>query len=99
MSKRKVTFSLEEKVVETLRMMSALASKEQSSIVMEALEDYFAKLASRSGKTVSEFMVFMKEAGDIATALRPDSEGPVQHSQLPSDVGLSGTHSKLPGDE
>jgi len=97
MSKRKVTFSLENDVVETLRMMSTLTSQEQSSIVTQALTEYFEKLGSSSGKSAPEFMAFMREARSIASALRPEEDSPVPHSQIPIGSDEE-TRSALPGD-
>jgi len=98
MSKRKVTFSLDSDVVETLKMMSALTSEEKSSIVACSLRDFFEKIGARSGKTAEEFVSFMKEARAISKALKPDSVSKsVPHSQLPDGSGEE-THSALPGD-
>lgn len=94
--KRKVTFSLEADVINTLKMMSTLTSQEQSALVSAALTLYFSKLGESSGKSAAEFMEFMKEAKTIANSMRAEETGSY-HSLLPVGVEEE-THSTLPGD-
>ena len=89
MPRRKITLSLDQQLVEKLRLVAAITKREQSGIVSEALEDYFQILSDSAGKDVSELV---EEASSFKEAMEerkhselPTGEGPVTSSRLPGD--------------
>lgn len=84
MTKKRVTFTWDEKVKKKLKVASNLTGQDQSQIVEEAVEKYLRELEGSSGVDLDSLSETLSEkARKLSNAMDRTKKG--QHSLLPGD--------------